>query len=108
MTQDEVNDMSYKIYVITLLLYGCAGITAHENFIDHLRNEIGKSIDGAPSYSWRNEKGLIDSKILANGNIENKYKYRGTCVYYFEIDPKTRKIVSFRFEGKETDCEVNP
>jgi hypothetical protein len=96
------------ITILTLLAIGCLGITPHENFKAHLRGEIGRGMDNAPSYSWRNEKDKIDSKVLPNGNIENKYKYQGSCVYYFEVDPKTRKIVGTRFEGSEKDCVVNP
>ncbi|MCL2761517.1 MAG: hypothetical protein FWD70_07730 [Desulfuromonadales bacterium] len=54
------------------------------------------------------KKTFIDSKELPNGNIENKYKYRRTCVYFYEIDPKTHIIVGARFEGKDTDCVSNP
>lgn len=96
------------ITVLALVASGCPGLTPHENFKSHLRGEIGEIVDNAPSYSWRNEKDKIDSRVLPNGNIENKYKYRGSCVYYFEITPKTRKIVGARFEGSEKDCVVNP
>lgn len=96
--------------VLTSILSGCAfsAGSPHENFKSHLYAEVGKSIENAPSYSWRHEKDLIAAKSLPNGNIENKYRYRGSCVYFFEIDPKTRTIVGARFEGKETDCIVNP
>jgi hypothetical protein len=51
---------------------------------------------------------VFNSKTLFNGNIENQYRYRGTCRYFFEVDPKTRKIVGWRFEGSERDCEIVP
>ena len=98
-------------FVICILLAGCIypGISPHENFKEAITSEIGKSIKNAPLYSWRHKKDIISSKVLPNGNIENKYKYyKETCVYFFEIDPETQTIVAARFEGKETDCVVNP
>lgn len=89
-------------------LIGCSTISPQENFKEHIYGEIGRSIDNAPSYSWRSETHLVSSSILPNGNIENKYRYRKTCIYYFEIDSKTRRIVSARYEGNEADCSVNP
>ncbi len=97
------------ITVLILLALGCLGITPHENFKAHLYKQIGKSLDEIPPYQWPFEKQKVDSKVLPNGNIENKYKYyRGNCFYIFEIDPKTRKIVGARFEGSERDCVINP
>ena len=93
-----------------LMLSGCAFFAGspHQNFVDHLNAMIGKSIDDTPSYQWPHPEDLIESRILPNGNMENKYKYRGTCRYIFEIDQKTRKIVGARYEGKDTDCYINP
>ncbi len=93
---------------ITLISVGCLGITPHENFKAHLYQKIGMRLDDIPSYWWPYEEDKVDTKVLPNGNIENKYKYRGTCFYIYEIDPKTRKIVGARFEGSEKDCVVNP
>ena len=100
--------MSFINILIVTVALGCAGITPHENFMDSLKNAIGRSLDNKPSYLWPHEEDLIDSKTLPNGNIENRYKYLRTCKYIFEIDPKTRTIVAARFEGKESDCVINP
>ena len=93
-----------------IMMNSCAFFAGspHENFKDHIYGEIGKSVDNAPDYSWRSKKGLLDAKVLPNGNIEQKYRYQGTCIYYFEIDPKTRLIVGARFEDSEGDCVVAP
>jgi hypothetical protein len=45
---------------------------------------------------------------MLNGNIENEYRFRGTCRYFYEIEPKTGRIVGWRFEGSERDCEIIP
>lgn len=93
-----------------VIAFGCALFAGnpHDNFIAHLNAQIGKNIDEIPYYEWPFERDLIQTKELANGNIEKKYKYRGTCKYIFEIDPKIRKIVGARFEGKDSDCYINP
>jgi len=94
---------------IIILSIGCANISPHDNFKEAIASEIGTSIDNAPSYSWRHEKDLISSRVLPNGNIENKYKYyKEACVYFFEIDPQTRVIVKARFEGNKNDCVLIP
>lgn len=93
-----------------LIMSGCAFFAGspHENSKEILHGKIGRNIDNIPPYALGQKSELIDSKVLSNGNIENKYKLRGTCIYVFEIDPKTRTIVGTRFEGKETDCVINP
>ncbi len=93
-----------------LLISGCAFFAAspHDNFIGHLNLQIGHNIDNVPYYQIPHKEDIIDSKVLPNGNIENKYLYRGTCRYHYEIDPKTRIIVGARFEGLDTDCSINP
>jgi hypothetical protein len=109
-------DMPYSVigskhlYLITFILFllGCSTISPHENFKEALYESIGQSIDNVPSYSWPHEKDLVSSKLLPNGNIEKEYKYLRSCRYIFEINPKTRTIVGARFEGKETDCVINP
>lgn len=96
-------------YAVTIIIFlGCTSLSPHENFKAHLYQKIGKSIDEIPPYWWPYEEDLIGTQVLQNGNIENKYKYRGTCVYIYEVDPKTRKVVGASFEGKESDCVVNP
>ncbi len=80
----------------------------HEIFKGHLNVQVGENIDDVPPFQIPHKEDLIGSKILSNGNIENEYKFRGTCRYFYEINPKSRKIVSTRFEGKETDCIINP
>ena len=104
----SVNGRKY-LYLITFILFflGCFTITPHENFKDALYGAIGRSIENVPDYLWPHEKDLVSSKLLPNGNIEKEYKYLRSCRYIFEID-STRTIVGARFEGKETDCVINP
>lgn len=113
MTQNDGDCMLSKglftyIVVGVLTLFGCSSITPHENFKESLHGAIGRNIDNVPSYLWPHKEDLISSEPLPNGNMENRYKYLRSCILIFEIDPKTRTIVGARFEGKETDCVINP
>lgn len=105
----------YKFFTIAflvLLITSCALTDPYKNFKGHMGANIGKNIDDAPNYSWRyNPKEISDP--LPNGNIEYKYEHKnrkGTCRYIFEVDPKTRTIVNWRYDGEDKDkaCYVNP
>lgn len=93
---------------MSLLSSGCHAITAHENFNMILGQSVGKSIDAPPTLTNAYSRRLLRSDILENGNVENEYRYRGSCRYFYEIDPKTRLIVGFRFVGSEADCAIEP
>jgi hypothetical protein len=105
--------------LIVLLLTGCfIGLPdPHENFIEILHSQIGHKWNEMPSYQFPSEEHLISSRALPNGNIEKRYKRhkrtwgfgeKGTCIQIYEIDPKTDIIVDAGFEGKKTDCVINP
>lgn len=79
----------------------------HERFEAQMRAKIGMFYDDPASFTGINTKGFVSSNILLNGHMENGYKHRGSCIYYFEIDPESRKIVGWRYEGTENDCSVN-
>ena len=100
----------FGLTIALLIMSGCIFFAKnpHENFKEILYGTIGHSVDNVPPYQWPQKSKLIDSKQLLNGNIENKYRHEGTCIYFFEVDPKTRTIVGARFEGKEPDCVINP
>lgn len=96
------------IVVVFLMPEGCSSITPHENFLVNLSRKVGKKWNELPSYQFPPEKDLISSKKLPNGNIEKRYKSMRTCIHVYEIDTKTDIIVGASFEGKETDCVINP
>lgn len=95
-------------FVLLPLLASCSSLTPHENFKNFLKNNVGKRADDPSSDVARYPQLLIDSQVLPNGNTENKYLWRGACRYFLEIDSITRKIVGWRFEGSEHDCEIVP
>lgn len=90
-----------------MALPSCTTLTPHQNFVLLIDDSVGKKIDD-PRTNWVDRRSLVQSKRLPNGNIENKYRWRGTCRYYYEFDPKTRIIVSWRYEGSKEDCEIVP
>ena len=96
------------ILLVALLGAGCPFISPHANFKDALYDKVGQSIDNVPGSGWPYKEDLIDVTRLPNGNAEYRYDYGRTCRYIFEVDPATHLIVGARFEGKDTDCVINP
>jgi hypothetical protein len=101
------------LVIFFFLTVSCASLDPYENFKSHLQAEVGENIDDAPSYSHRAQPNSISTNPLQNGNIEYHYEYKnfqGICRYVFEVDPKTRKIVDWRYDGEDKDkaCFVNP
>ena len=72
-----------------------------------MSHNIGKNIDDSRT-NWVRSELLIESTVLPSGNIENNYRFRNSCQYYFEIEPESRIIVGWRDEGREADCEIAP
>ena len=93
-------------------LTGCTSITPHENFVTALNRDIGTSVGIEPMLSLCS-RGLknIESRTLPNGNVEDRHIMRrghSECVYYCVVDPKTRLVVSARFEGSGDNCIIPP
>jgi hypothetical protein len=74
-----------------------------------MNTSIGDNIDLLLPFEFGGGDNLIDVKRLPNGNVENWYKYYyGTCIYIFEIDRKSRRIIGWRIEGSDRDCLLVP
>jgi hypothetical protein len=93
-----------------LILCACAVLDAHENFKEIMQGEVGKSVDNP--YLTRNQyrNRLVNTRQLANGNVEEEYKTgRGLrCRTFFELDQKSGKVASWRYEGTKDDCAIVP
>ncbi len=89
-------------------LSACATMSCHENFISLHQNQVGQSADGPASFIQRYPQLVTGPKALANGNVEYEERGRGTCRSYYEVDSTSRKVLSWRFEGAEKDCEICP
>lgn len=96
------------VALVPLLSTCYSAVTPHENFKGFHERDVGKSADDPSTSVSRYPQKLIGTRKLQNGNIENEYFLRGTCRYFYEIDPKTRLIVRFRFEGNVKDCGIVP
>lgn len=93
---------------LMLVLSSCSALTPHENFKSAMQSNIGKKEDSSASYLSRYPEDVLGSSGLTNGNIETEFFQSRKCRVFFEIDPKTRIIVGWRFEGSEKDCEIVP
>ena len=101
------------LFALFLTTTSCVSLDPYKYFEDQLQAEVGKSIDDAPSYPWRVRPDLVFTKPLSNGHIEYHYVYeniRGLCRYLFEVDPTTRRIVNWKYDGQDKDkaCFLNP
>ena len=106
----SVKDINQYLLILLVALFGagCPSITPHANFKQSLYGAIGRSIYNNVPGRWPYKEDLIDTTPLPNGNVEYRYQYLRTCRYIFEVDPATHLIVGARFEGKDTDCVINP
>jgi len=92
------------IFTVTLISSCAFFIDPHEIFISHMQGDVGEKINGPNT--WAPEGRLIKKEVLPNGNFENEYHFRRTCRYFFEYEPSTLTIVSWRYEGEKSDCHI--
>jgi hypothetical protein len=96
-----------------LLIISCLPMNPYKYFEDQLQAEVGESMNDVPPHSWQVQPKLIATEPLPDGNIGYHYEfenYRGVCRYVLEVDPKTHKIVSWKYAGedKEKACFLIP
>jgi hypothetical protein len=97
-----------RLLLVLFTVGACSSVTPHENFQMILGQSVSKSIDDPPRLTNAYPDRLISSKVLGNGNIENEYRWYGACRYFYEINPTTRVIVGWHFEGGQSECYINP
>ena len=92
------------------LLSSCVGPTAHQNFVNIMEGNVGRSAYDPYVYRVRNRNLRVGTKQLSNGNIEEEFKGgRGlTCRVFFEVNEKAEKIAGWRYEGTDEDCGIAP
>jgi hypothetical protein len=92
--------------------------TPHEAFISHYSYRVGKEVlpKSVPVEELENEGtriywgiGTAGFRKLPNGNweLENDL-YQGACRIFYEYNPVTRIVVSWRYEGSDENCVQNP
>ena len=100
-----MNRSIFPAAILSVLCVGCFTLDGHQNFINIYSRQVGRSADAF----YRDQ--LVSTKTLSNGNIEEKHGaglWRGDqqCFVFFEIDPNSRKILSWRYEGSDDICRV--
>ena len=78
----------------------------YKYFEDQLQAEVGESINHVPPHSWQVRPKLVSTEPIPDGNIEYHYEfenYRGWCRYILQVNPTTRKIVGWRYDGEDED-----
>jgi hypothetical protein len=73
-----------------------------------MSRQVGKSIDDADAYPVFYRLRQLNAKSLPNGNEEHEYAAgrKGECRLFFEVQPLTRRIVRWSYEGSERDCVI--
>jgi|SRR5689334_23242090 len=92
---------------LMVLLLGCASSSAeHDNFKQVMDRQVGKGIDDPDAYPVFYRLRELNSKSLQNGNLQQQYAVgrNERCRLYFEVEPRTRRIVRWSSEGSESDC----
>ena len=91
-----------------LLLAACATPPEHENFKQVMGAQVGKRIDDPDAYPVFYRLRQVNSKGLPNGNQQQEYAAgrKGECRLFFEVEPLTRRIVRWSYEGSERDCVI--
>jgi hypothetical protein len=94
------------IGLFTFSMSACTSTTPQENYARFIHSTIGANIDTNDIFSDRTPS---STQILENGNIEYKYPYAGgQCIETYEVDSKTRLIVSASFAGSDKACQLSP
>jgi len=96
--------------VLLLGAPACATPPEHENFKQVMAAQVGKGIDDADAYPVFYRLREVNAKALPNGNLEEQYAAgrKGDCRLFFEVEPLTRRIVRWSFDGAKRDCVIVP
>ena len=82
-----------------VVLHGPPGLDSRENFENNVGGMVGKNIAVQ-------SRSPVSSRVLDNGTQELKYSCCSkTCFYYYLVDPETKIITSWRYEG---ECRIVP
>ena len=99
--------------ICAVVISGCslgAGMS-QDNFREIYSGKVGRSIDDPSLLVGNYPKKEVGSRTLPNGNIEMEFDMEnpgGQCRIFYEVDPQSRIIVAWRFEGGDEACAVPP
>ena|SRR5688500_1617932 len=93
---------------LALLLCACASLDAHENFKKRMQAHVGQSANDPMIEPNRYPDRVAGRRSLPNGNLEIEYRMgRGSaCSVFFEVEGKSQKIISWRYEGDRGVCAI--
>ena len=74
----------------------------HENFFNNVAADVGKRTDDPSTRFYRYSEYRISNVETASGNIEYEYDWGTFCITYYEVNPTTQIIVSWRKHEKHT------
>ena len=90
-------------YLLLPALLSCDMTPTHEAFLSFHESDVGREMEEVYSGTYIVPY-MLEGKILPNGNSEYGFARRGTCEVYYEVDPETRIIVAWRWQGLKEDC----
>ena len=96
--------------LISAALLGCAAPRAHDNFKTIMGGQVGRNSDDSDIERNRYPNLRVATSTLANGDLEEEFKSgRGlVCRVFFQIDPRAKRVVAWRYTGSEDDCAIVP
>lgn len=99
--------------ISAIVISGCSigARLPHENFREVYGGKVGKSIDDPSLLVGNYPKREVGSRTLSNGNLEKGFDMEnpwGHCRIYYEVNPQSRIIIAWRFEGSDEACAVPP
>ena len=102
---------TFLLLLTSHVVLGCMNLDSHANFKNHWNSEVGRHTYDKDAYMTRYGKAPLDTTRLPNGNIEEKYaagiwRWGGPCYVYLEIQPETKRIVGWRYEGSKESCRI--
>ena len=107
-TMRYVSGMILSGWLLLPSLSSCSSVAPRENFVNEMNAQVGMCVDSPQSFTARYREWRVSTRSLKNGHREETYRCCLNCTVFFEIDPKTRKIETWRFEGDERDCIISP
>ncbi len=101
-----------SVFALALFTAGCAALPPRDVFRNQMNSMLERDVDQIDSFEFGYRKNMISSAILVNDIIENTYVFKnkdgGNCLYAFDIEPKTRRILRWRIEGSDKPCYGAP
>jgi hypothetical protein len=99
--------------MMVVLLSGCKTLGYGELYrqmkpYEGFEGKLSESLDMGDLPSPTSQEVYLFPKVRSDGILENRWGSGGRCVYVFEVDPKARRMVGWRFAAKYNPSECQP